>query len=68
MHRHRRRPCAIATRAPRTIRSCGDDIWETHLAACRGIATTIRLPAKPDWLWGRQEGVSPWYPSLELVR
>lgn len=46
----------------------GDDTWETHLAACRGIATTIRLPAKPDWLWGRQDGVSPWYRSLELVR
>jgi len=46
----------------------GDDNWETHLAACRGIATTIRLPAKPDWLWGRQNGASPWYRSLELVR
>jgi tetratricopeptide (TPR) repeat protein len=46
----------------------GDDSWETHLAACRGLATTIRLPAKPDWLWGRQEGKSPWYPSLELGR
>jgi Flp pilus assembly protein TadD len=46
----------------------GDDAWETHLAACRGLATTIRLPAKPDWLWGRQDGKSPWYPSLELVR
>jgi tetratricopeptide (TPR) repeat protein len=46
----------------------GDDTWETHLAACRGIATTIRLPAQPDWLWGRQDRVSPWYRSLELVR
>jgi hypothetical protein len=46
----------------------GDDTWETHLAACRGIATTIRLPARPDWLWGRQDGTSPWYRSLELVR
>jgi tetratricopeptide (TPR) repeat protein len=46
----------------------GEDSWESHLAACRGIATTIRLPPKPDWLWGRQDGKSPWYPSLELVR
>jgi tetratricopeptide (TPR) repeat protein len=46
----------------------GNDTWEAHLAACRGIATTIRLPAKPDWLWGRQDGPSPWYRSLELVR
>jgi tetratricopeptide (TPR) repeat protein len=45
----------------------GSDCWETHLAACRGIATTIRLPAQPDWLWGRQDGASPWYPSLEVV-
>ncbi len=46
----------------------GDDSWETHLAACRGIATTIHLPAKADWLWGKQDGASPWYRSLELVR
>jgi tetratricopeptide (TPR) repeat protein len=46
----------------------GEDTWETHLAACRGIATTIRLPAKPDWLWSGQSGTSPWYQSLELVR
>ncbi len=45
----------------------GDDTWETHLAACRGIATTIRLPGTPDWLWGRQEGASPWYRSLTLL-
>jgi tetratricopeptide (TPR) repeat protein len=46
----------------------GGDDWPTHLAACRGIATTIRLPAKPDWLWGGREGPSAWYRSLELVR
>ena len=46
----------------------GDDTWETHLAAARGLATTIRLPANPDWLWGRGQGRSPWYRSLELVR
>jgi tetratricopeptide (TPR) repeat protein len=46
----------------------GEDSWETHLAACSGVATTIRLRAKPDWLWGKQDGASPWYRSLELVR
>ena len=46
----------------------GEDTWETHLAACRGIATTIRLPATPDWLWGNRDGPSPWYRSLALVR
>jgi hypothetical protein len=39
-----------------------------HLAARQGIPTTIRLPAKADWLWGRQAGPSPWYAALELVR
>jgi Flp pilus assembly protein TadD len=45
----------------------GDDTWEIHLAACRGIPTKIRLPAKADWLWSRKDGPSPWYRSLELV-
>jgi hypothetical protein len=48
-------------------RLVGDDTWETHLAACRGVPTTIHLPAKVDWLWGpRRDGPSPWYPALEL--
>lgn len=45
----------------------GGDTYETHLAACRGLATTIHLPAKRDWLWGRQDGPSPWYPSLRIT-
>jgi tetratricopeptide (TPR) repeat protein len=46
----------------------GDDTWRMHLAARQGIATTIRLPAQADWLWGRQAGPSPWYAALELLR
>ncbi|HLG46923.1 MAG TPA: tetratricopeptide repeat protein [Reyranella sp.] len=46
----------------------GEDTWQTHLAARQGIATTIRPPAKADWLWGRESGPSPWYAALELVR
>jgi Flp pilus assembly protein TadD len=46
----------------------GEDTWQMHLAARQGIATTIRLPAKADWLWGRQAGPSPWYAALELAR
>jgi len=46
----------------------GEDTWQVHLAARQGIATMIRLPAKADWLWGRQVGPSPWYAALELVR
>ena len=63
-------PPALHEREAGTVQApvVGDDCWETHLAACRGIATTIRLPPKPDWLWGRLDGPSPWYRSLELVR
>jgi Flp pilus assembly protein TadD len=47
----------------------GDDTWQTHLAACQGIPTTIRLALNADWLWGTQRsGPSPWYPALEIVR
>ncbi len=46
----------------------GEDTWQMHLAARQGIATTIRLSAKADRLWGRQAGPSPWYAALELVR
>jgi Flp pilus assembly protein TadD len=46
----------------------GEDTWQMHLAARQGIATTIRLTAKADWLWGRQAGPSPWYAALELAR
>jgi len=45
----------------------GDDTWQMHLAARQGIATTIRLPAKADWLWGpRRSGPSPWYANVIL--
>ena len=45
----------------------GDDTWQMHLAARQGIATTIRLPAKADWLWGpRRSGPSPWYANVTL--
>ena len=45
----------------------GDDTWQMHLAARQGIATTIRLPAKADWLWGvRRNGPSPWYANVTL--
>jgi tetratricopeptide (TPR) repeat protein len=45
----------------------GDDTWQTHLAARQGVATTIRLPANADWLWGpRRSRCSPWYADLTL--
>jgi tetratricopeptide (TPR) repeat protein len=60
-------PPALRNPTPSTEPVVGGDTWDTHLAACRGGPTTIRLGAKPDWLWGRQAGASPWYRSLELV-
>lgn len=45
----------------------GEDTLQAHLAARQGIPTTIRLPAKADWLWGpRRSGRSPWYADLTL--
>jgi tetratricopeptide (TPR) repeat protein len=59
-------PLLRAQAAPQE-RIIGDDTWESHLAACRGAATTIRLAAKADWLWGtRLSGPSPWYAALQL--
>lgn len=45
----------------------GEDDWRAHLAARQGVPTTIRLPERADWLWGRRRsGPSPWYAALEL--
>ena len=59
--------CGLAERSSRRP-MVGDDTWETHLAACRGSQRRSACRAKPDWLWGKQDGPSPWYRSLELVR
>ena len=57
-------PCLLVTLIKYVV---GDDTWGAHLAACRGVPTTIHLPMKADWLWGpRRDGPSPWYPALEL--
>ena len=62
-------PAAPPLRRPGESRGpvVGEDTWHSHLAARQGIATTIRLPAKADWLWGtRRSGPSPWYAALVL--
>lgn len=28
----------------------------------------MRLPASPDWRWGRESSTSVWYPSMRLFR
>ena len=49
-------------------RVAGDDVWPVHLAARLGLPTTLLMPKAGDWLWGPDDGPSPWYPSLEIVR
>jgi hypothetical protein len=39
-----------------------------HAAASVGIRTLILVPRTADWLWGPNLGISPWYPSAELLR
>ena len=46
----------------------GNDDVPTHLAALLGIPTILLSDPSADWLWGPQTGMSPWYPSLEVMR
>ena len=39
-----------------------------HLAAALGKATVILLPYRPDWRWGQDDTITPWYPSVQLLR
>ena len=59
-------------RTPGEIPTCrlvvGDDTWPAHAAASVGIRTLILVPHTADWLWGPNLGISPWYPSAELLR
>lgn len=59
-------------RTPGEIPTCrlvvGDDTWPVHAAAALGIPTVILVPRTADWLWGPNLGISPWYPSAELLR
>jgi tetratricopeptide (TPR) repeat protein len=46
----------------------GNDDVPTHLAALLGIPTILLSDPSADWLWGPQTGMSPWYPTLEVMR
>jgi hypothetical protein len=46
----------------------GNDGVPTHLAARLGIPTILLSDPSADWLWGPQTGMSPWYPTLEVMR
>ncbi len=39
-----------------------------HVAGALGIPTLIMLNSDPDWRWQRDGDLSPWYPSVRLVR
>ncbi len=61
-------PLRNAERVPASARTEGEDGWQAHLAARLGLPTVIRLDEKRDWLWGPNDGPSPWYVSLEVRR
>jgi tetratricopeptide (TPR) repeat protein len=46
----------------------GNDTTPTHFAALLGVPTILLLDPSADWLWGPQTGMSPWYPTLEVMR
>lgn len=61
-------PLRNAERLAESASTTGDDIWQIHLAARLGQPTVMLLPEGRDWLWGPNDGVSPWYPTLEIRR
>jgi len=39
-----------------------------HLAGALGVPTWLLLPFAPDWRWLQAGEISPWYPTMRLVR
>jgi Tfp pilus assembly protein PilF len=39
-----------------------------HLAGALGKQARVLIPRIPEWRWGLKGEVSPWYPSLRIVR
>jgi tetratricopeptide (TPR) repeat protein len=44
------------------------DTSVAHLAGALGKPAWILLPHNPDWRWGLNTGLTPWYPSATLYR
>ena len=40
----------------------------SHLAASIGIPTWVLLPTIPEWRWGLESELCPWYRSVRLFR
>ena len=45
-----------------------DNTVAAHLAGALGCETSIMLAHSADWRWVRTGAVSPWYPSVTLIR
>lgn len=44
------------------------DTSVVHLAGAMGIRAYLLLPYSPDWRWGLHGELTPWYPTVTLVR
>ena len=56
---------AICTLLDRVI---SVDMGVAHLSAALGKPTDVLLAYRPDWRWGADCKVSPWYPNVRLIR
>lgn len=46
----------------------GIDSAVAHLAGALGLPGVVMLSFAPDWRWTHDQEITPWYPSLRLVR
>lgn len=44
------------------------DTAVAHLAGALGVRTYLMLPYCPDWRWGITDNITPFYPSVMLIR
>ena len=44
------------------------DTSVAHLAGALGKPTWLLLPQNVAWIWNHKGTISPWYPSMELIR